>query len=88
MVMDFYSRKAVACQVYNSESGELTADLITDACIREKISKDQITLLLWEMENVALEKCPFLLDHITTSSILKWLMLGHLFDCRGNIRKI
>jgi len=44
MVMDLYSRKAVACQVYDSESGELAADLITDACIREKISKDQITL--------------------------------------------
>ena len=44
MVMDLYSLKAVACQVYNSESGELAADLITDACIREKISKNQITL--------------------------------------------
>ncbi|MDD9303876.1 MAG: IS3 family transposase [Desulfobacter sp.] len=44
MVMDLYSRKAVACQVYDSESGDLAADLITDACIREKISKDQITL--------------------------------------------
>lgn len=44
MVMDLYSRKAVACQVYDSESGELAADLITDACIREMISKDQITL--------------------------------------------
>ncbi len=44
MVMDLYSRKAVACQVYDSESGELAADLITDACIREKISKDQISL--------------------------------------------
>ena len=44
MAMDLYSRKAVACQVYDSESGELAADLITDACIREKISKDQIIL--------------------------------------------
>ncbi|MDD9305280.1 MAG: DDE-type integrase/transposase/recombinase, partial [Desulfobacter sp.] len=44
MVMDLYSWKAVACQVYDSESGDLAADLITDACIREKISKDQITL--------------------------------------------
>lgn len=44
MVMDLYSRKAVACQVYEYESGDLAADLITDACIREKISKDQITL--------------------------------------------
>jgi len=44
MVMDLYSRKAVACQVYEYESGDLASDLITDACIREKISKDQITL--------------------------------------------
>jgi len=44
MVMDLYSRKAVACQVYESESGEFASDLITDACIREKISKKQIIL--------------------------------------------
>ena len=44
IVMDLYSRKAIAFQVYEYESGELAADLITDACIREKISKDQITL--------------------------------------------
>ncbi len=44
MVMDLYSRKAVACQVYEYESGDLAADLITDACIREKITKKQVTL--------------------------------------------
>jgi len=44
MVMDLYSRKAVACQVYEYESGDLASDLITDACIREKVSKEQITL--------------------------------------------
>ncbi|WP_457553213.1 IS3 family transposase [Desulfobacula sp.] len=44
MVMDLYSRKAVACQVYEYESGDLAGDLITDACLCEKISKDQITL--------------------------------------------
>ncbi len=44
MVMDLYSRKAVACQVYEHESGELASDLITEACIREKISKKQIIL--------------------------------------------
>ena len=44
MVMDLYSRKAVACQVYEYESGDLAAELITDACIREKISKKQVTL--------------------------------------------
>lgn len=44
MVMDLYSRKAVACQVYEYESGDLAADLITDACICEKITKKQMTL--------------------------------------------
>ncbi len=44
MVMDLYSRKAVACQVYEYESGDLAAELITDACIREKISEEQVTL--------------------------------------------
>lgn len=44
MVMDLYSRKAVACQVYEDESGDLASELITDACIREKISKEQVTL--------------------------------------------
>ena len=44
MVMDLYSRKAVACQVYEYESGDLAADLITDACLREKIPKEQVTL--------------------------------------------
>ena len=38
------SRKAVACQVYEYESGDLAADLITDACRREKIQKNQVTL--------------------------------------------
>ncbi len=44
LVMDLYSRKAVACQVYEYESGDLAAELITDACLREKIPKDQVTL--------------------------------------------
>lgn len=34
----------MACQVYEHESGELAADLITDACIHEKISRKQVTL--------------------------------------------
>jgi len=44
MIMDLYSRKAVACQVYEYESGELAADLVTDACIRENIPRRQVTL--------------------------------------------
>lgn len=44
MIMDVYSRKAVAYQVYECESGELASDLITDACHREHIEKDQLVL--------------------------------------------
>lgn len=44
MVMDLYSRKIVAWQVYDCESGELASDVITDACLREHISRDQVTL--------------------------------------------
>lgn len=44
MVMDVYSRKAVAFQIYDCESGQLAADLITDACRRENILKDQLVL--------------------------------------------
>jgi putative transposase len=40
MIMDVYSRKAVAHQVYECESGELAADLITDACNQEQVPKD------------------------------------------------
>ena len=44
MIMDLYSRKVVAYQVYDCESGELASDLVTDACLREKIARDQVTL--------------------------------------------
>jgi len=44
MVMDVYSRKAVAYQVYERESGDLAADLITDACARESIMSNQLVL--------------------------------------------
>ncbi|WP_083843576.1 DDE-type integrase/transposase/recombinase [Desulfobacter postgatei] len=44
MMMDLYSRKIVAYQVYDCESGELASDLITDAYLREKINKKQVTL--------------------------------------------
>ncbi|MBI9092070.1 MAG: hypothetical protein JEZ12_22890 [Desulfobacterium sp.] len=44
MMMDVYSRRAVTYQVYDCESGELAADLITDACNREQIQKDQRVL--------------------------------------------
>jgi len=44
MIMDVYSRKAVAYQVYECESGDLAADLITDACNQEQVPKDQVVL--------------------------------------------
>lgn len=44
MIMDLYSRKVVAYQVYDCESGELASDLITDACLQEKIAREQVTL--------------------------------------------
>ena len=44
MVMDLYSRKSVAYQVYECESGDLAADLITDACNREGVTRNQLVL--------------------------------------------
>ncbi len=44
MIMDVFSRKVVAYQVYEYESGELAADLITDACKHENISENQLVL--------------------------------------------
>nr|WP_319493485.1 IS3 family transposase [uncultured Desulfobacter sp.] len=44
MIMDLYSRKIVAYQMYDCESGEFASDLIMDACLREKINKKQVTL--------------------------------------------
>ena len=42
MIMDVYSRKAVGYQVYDCESGELAAALITDTCNQEKVQEDQL----------------------------------------------
>ncbi|MEI7857727.1 MAG: IS3 family transposase [Methanomicrobiales archaeon] len=44
MVMDIYSRKIVSYQVYEYESGEIGADLITDGCVRENIVQNQLVL--------------------------------------------
>ncbi len=67
MVMDLYSRKAVACQVYEYESGELAADLITDACLREKISKDQVTL---HSDNGSPMKCATMLAKLQDLGVI------------------
>jgi len=42
--MDVYSCKAVAYQVYEHESGDLAADLITDACDQENVTRNQLVL--------------------------------------------
>jgi len=44
MIMDVYSRKAVGYQVYDCESGELAAALITDTCNKEKVQAKQLVL--------------------------------------------
>ena len=44
LFMDIFSRKIVGWQVYEQESSELAADLITDICQREAISRHQIVL--------------------------------------------
>lgn len=44
LVMDIYSRKIVGWQVYEQESSTLAADLMTDICRRENITRDQVTL--------------------------------------------
>ncbi len=67
MVMDLYSRKAVACQVYEYESGDLAADLITDACLREKIPKDQVTL---HSDNGSPMKCATMLAKLQDLGVI------------------
>jgi transposase InsO family protein len=44
LVLDIYSRKIVGWQVYERESADFAADLITDICANNKIIKGQITL--------------------------------------------
>lgn len=44
LVMDIYSRKIVGWQVYESESSELAADLMTDICHREGVAEGEVTL--------------------------------------------
>ena len=44
LVMDIYSRKIVGWQVYEEESSALAADLMTDICGQEGITRNQVTL--------------------------------------------
>ncbi len=44
LVMDIFSRKIVGWQVYDEESGEHASALMTDICLREQITRDQVTL--------------------------------------------
>ncbi len=44
LVMDIYSRKIVAWEVHEGESAEQAASLITRACLREGIRREQLVL--------------------------------------------
>lgn len=44
LVLDIYSRKIVGWQVHAEERSALAADLMTDICQREKVSRHQVTL--------------------------------------------
>lgn len=44
LVLDIYSRKIVGWQVYEKESSALAADLMTDICRREGVTRDQVIL--------------------------------------------
>jgi len=44
LVIDIYSRKIVGWQVYHEELSTFAADLITDICRREKVTKNQVVL--------------------------------------------
>ena len=44
LVMDVYSRKVVGWQVHDQENSALAADLMTDICVRERVSRDQVVL--------------------------------------------
>lgn len=44
VVVDVFSRKIVAREVYDRECGLLAAALITEACVREGISENQLTI--------------------------------------------
>lgn len=72
MIMDVYSRKAVAYQVYECESGELAADLITDACNQEQVPKDQVVL---HSDNGGPMKALTMLAKLETLRLLYWITL-------------
>lgn len=44
MILDLYSRKIIAWQVYDRESGELASELIQEGCYQEGIEQDQVIL--------------------------------------------
>lgn len=44
LFLDIFSRKIVGWQVYDDESGDLAAEVISDVCAREKILPQQVVL--------------------------------------------
>lgn len=58
VVMDVFSRKIVAKQVYDCECGEFAAQLIEEACQREGVDRDQLVI---HSDNGSPMKCATLL---------------------------
>src|SRR3546814_17245921 len=44
LFMDLFSRKIVVWQIYETESSELSAEVVRDICEREKIAPHQVVL--------------------------------------------
>ena len=44
LYLDLYSRAIVGWQVFDREHAQLAADLLTDICVKERISKQQLTV--------------------------------------------
>jgi len=44
LIVDIYSRKIVGWQVYDRESAECASELVTEACLVEKVERDQLIL--------------------------------------------
>jgi transposase InsO family protein len=71
LVLDIYSRKIVGWAVHDEESGEHGGELITAACSREGVQRDQVAL---HQDNGAPMKCG------TFKSVLEWLGVAMSFS--------
>jgi hypothetical protein len=62
LVVDVWSRKIVAWDVHDREEAELAADLISRACIRERISKRSQRQLILHADNGGAMRCSATLE--------------------------